>query len=455
MNILMKKKTAFLLLLFYNVITPCWAYHTEGTGENYSLYRLSQTEGSGVTMEIRDGTFYYTLNENDTISAGDHFQCTETCVVQFADGIVLVVEGTADFQGQRKTFTATEGANSAVGICLNDTPEATNFGNCTFIGVGVKYIGKSSGSLYACTFTDNNGNIGQSALVLGNSDTPYTISHCRFTNNPKAAIASAANIPSLVTIEDSEFLQNGTANGNTPQLNLTASSMVAVKNCDIVGDSEHTMVGGIGVSNFFATEGTDITIYNCRIRENRYGIGTVGPMSIRIEKNDLINNCHEVNPMNGGSGISLYDPYGQTEAILTGNYIEGSLWGITVIGCKKVNLGWLEKGGDYNPGGNVFKDNGNNGQLYDLYNNSANTVYAQANTWNVNEQTEEQIETVIFHKNDNPSLGEVIFWPAANTTDINRMHTHIQDADVYDLQGHKTAVRSKGIYIINGKKVVR
>ena len=78
-----------------------------------------------------------------------------------------------------------------------------------------------------------------------------------------------------------------------------------------------------------------------------------------------------------------------------------------------LNLGNLEDGDNYNPGGNVFINNGNNGVLYDLYNNSANTVYAQGNTWNVEVQDQESIEGVIYHKNDNSALGEVIFMPAA------------------------------------------
>jgi hypothetical protein len=200
----------------------------------------------------------------------------------------------------------------------------------------------------------------------------------------------------------------------------------------------------------------DITIRDCQIEDNRYGIGLVGPAArIVLDSNMLKNNRYETNPMNGGSGISLYDPYQQTEAVITGNHIEGSLWGVTVIGCKNVNLGCLDAGENYNPGGNVFKDNGNNGQLYDLYNNSTITVYAQGNTWNVSEQTEEQIETVIFHKNDNPALGQVIYMPAANTTSIKDIHTNVQNTAFYDLQGRKTKASSKGIYIVNGKKVVR
>jgi hypothetical protein len=46
----------------------------------------------------------------------------------------------------------------------------------------------------------------------------------------------------------------------------------------------------------------------------------VGPAAhIVIEGNTLKDNCHEQNAMNGGSGISLYDPYLQTSAIIKGN----------------------------------------------------------------------------------------------------------------------------------------
>lgn len=117
--------------------------------------------------------------------------------------------------------------------------------------------------------------------------------------------------------------------------------------------------------------------------------------------------------MNGGSGINVFDPYYTQNAIIKGNYIEGSLWGITVIGCNNVNIGKTNdpNAEDYNPGNNVFKDNGNGGALYDLYNNSSNLIYAQGNTWNVDEQTREKIETVIFHQADNEKLGKVVFMP--------------------------------------------
>lgn len=451
----MNKKIEVILLLLLVLSSPVRAYRTDGQGGIYSFYRLSQTEGSGVTMEIKDGTKYYTLSQNDTIAAGDTFDGSEACIVYFADKVTFVVEGKANFQGA-VTYAAKDDADGAVGICLDNTEEPTNFGGCTFMGVGVKFIGSSGGTLHSCTFADNNCSIGQAALILGDSDDEYVVSHCRFRENRKAAISSAANIFSKVVIEHSEFLQNGTANGNTPQLNLTASSKVEIVNCDIIGDPEHTMVGGIGISNFYGTSGNNVTINNCRIRDNRYGIGSVGTMDVSITKCDIINNSYETNPMNGGSGISLYDPYMKTTAMISDNIIERNLWGVTIIGCKDVNLGCIDQGESYNPGGNWFINNSNNGQPYDLYNNSTNTVYAQGNIWNTGPQTEEEIEKVIYHKHDDPSLGEVIYWPAKYGTGIQQTKTETEDRQtVYRLDGIQLPGLQKGLNIVHGKKVVR
>ncbi len=82
----------------------------------------------------------------------------------------------------------------------------------------------------------------------------------------------------------------------------------------------------------------------------------------------------------------------------------------------------------------------------------------------VSEQTEEQIESVIFHKHDNASLGEVIFMPAANTTGIDFVQRSTNNVQrIYDLQGRKinsqfsilNSQLKKGLYIVNGKKMVR
>ena len=137
--------------------------------------------------------------------------------------------------------------------------------------------------------------------------------------------------------------------------------------------------------------------------------------------------------------------YGQS-GIISGNYIEGHLWGITLIQCEDINCGEVDN--PDSPGGNVFKDNGNNGMAYDLYNNGRNKVYAQLNTWSVAEQTEELIETVISHFNDDPSLGEVIFMPAAEGDAVETVDALPSDARYFNLQGVEVSEPASGIYIM-------
>lgn len=134
--------------------------------------------------------------------------------------------------------------------------------------------------------------------------------------------------------------------------------------------------------------------------------------------------------------------------------------GQTVIGGGNVNIGKTEDSSaeDYNPGGNVFVDNGNGGVLYDLYNNGQNTIYAQGNKWNVAEQTEELIETVITHKNDNASLGEVIFMPPMGSSSVTDVATQ---GCYFDSLGKQVVAAAVGdgaqveVYATSGALVAR
>jgi hypothetical protein len=66
---------------------------------------------------------------------------------------------------------------------------------------------------------------------------------------------------------------------------------------------------------------------------------------------------------------------------------------------------------EYNIGKNIFSNNGNNGELFDLYNNNPNDVMAQNNHWGVPEQIEELIRTVIRDKANDSRYGIVTFMP--------------------------------------------
>lgn len=455
-----KRLTLFALMaaLACQVINAQDVFTTKGDGTTYNIKMLTGIAEAGIeTLPKDEGNAAmpkYGLTKSITIAEGDKFVMDSCIKLLFARDVHLTIEGEGDFSKAWSVYDVyDENEQTAASIRLK-SKAATFIDKCVFRHLGVEVMGEGAVQLRACSFLKHNGSTA-AALYFISAGAAATIDGCYFEDCQKAAIGSAANASQPMTINDCVIMNNSLANNNIPQINITAANPVNIIGGCVIGNTENTMVGGIGISNFMGYD-ADITIRDCQIEDNRYGIGLVGPAArIVLDSNMLKNNRYETNPMNGGSGISLYDPYQQTEAVITGNHIEGSLWGVTVIGCKDVNLGCLDAGENYNPGGNVFKDNGNGGELYDLYNNSTLTIYAQNNTWNVSQQTEEQIETVIFHKKDNPSLGEVIYWPAANSTDIRNGHNSEKNSAIYDLQGRKTTVLSKGIYIVNGKKVVR
>ena len=461
----MKKRrfilTILLATLVCQVINAQDVFTTKGDGTTYNIKMLTNIAEAGIEPLPKDegdaAMPKYGLTKSITIANGDKFVMDSYIELLFGRDVHLTIEGEGDFSKAWSVFGVYDDNEQTAASLRIKSQTEMKIDQCVFRYLGVEVMGEGAVNLRACSFLKHNGSTA-AALYFMTAGASATIDGCYFEDCQKAAIGSAANASRPMTINESVFMNNSTANNNIPQINITAANPINILGGTVDGNPEHTMVGGIGISNFMGYD-ADITIRGCQIEDNRYGIGLVGPAArVVIDGNRLKNNRYEVNPMNGGSGISFYDPYMKTCAIVKGNHIEGSLWGITVIGCKDVNLGRTdvaEDNGLYNPGGNVFKDNGNGGVLYDLYNNSVNTVYAQGNTWNVGEQTEEQIETVIYHKKDNASLGEVIYWPAASATGINSMHVIEQNADIYDLQGRKTTVTAKGIYIVNGKKVAR
>ena len=418
-------------------------------------------EGSGV---VKEGDSYV-LSGIVTIEETDTFNIDDGVVVEFADDAELVIKGFADLcsNGAPTILRRHGDSNNCIGIQVASN-QMTKVANIHFDHVGLRGATPAGMRVSNCVFSNHNG-IVSSALFLGSDGASFTIEDCVFDHCLKAAVGGAANFSCPVIIDGCQFLHNSQANGNVPQLNLTSASEVTLRNCKVLGDSTLNMVGGIAIANWFGSSGHKVFISNCDIRDNRYGITTMGVMDVIITDNQIVNNHFETNPNNGGSGISLYDPYLKQTAMVSGNHIENSLWGVTVIGCGKVNLGNVDvptDSPDYNFGGNVFKDNGNNGVQYDLYNNSVNTVYAQGNIWSVPTQDEASIEEVIYHQVDNNALGLVIFMPAGNPARMEvpdngkprRQQNGIYKLDGTRIKGNDLNLLPKGVYIVNGRKMV-
>ena len=458
----MKKFYAFLALAAVATGAMADDFVSDGTGNVYTFNALSQIEGTGVTLQ-EDGS--YLVSANFTIAEGDVLQLDNNAIIKMANGVQITIDGDANFTPADTAVVTrdAEGSNPK-GFWMLGENGNTNLKNVTFEYVGVVFGGANS-RLYAdnCTFTLHNGKSSSSGALSFNSSCDNNIvENCYFIENTVNAIGNGANSPVGVTISNCLFWHNTTSNRNKPQINLACAGPYDVRIIDneVIG-GQFTMSGGIGVSNMMGLGHTGkVYIEDNYITDNRYGITTIGSIDAIIRNNVMIDNCYETNPNNGGSCVSIYDSSSSSNIYMEGNWMEGGLWGITVpTGAPNINLGKVEdpEAEDYNPGNNTFVNNGNGGVLYDLFNNGTATIWAQGNTWNVPEQTEENIEEVIYHQVDDPSKGLVIFMPAheegpSAVEEINAAQQ--QDNRYYNLMGIPTEAPTSGIYIHNGKKIL-
>lgn len=388
----------------------------------YTMSALAKVAASGVT-EIEPGV--YAMAKDVTISAGNTFSLSGTKTIKMADGVRLTINCSPDLQpASRVTITRASDQDKPQGIVIDYDATAiepnVKASNIDFEYVALRNSGSTGLDVDNCSFSYANGALNSvAALSIGNTNVTYNVTNCRFTQCTVPAIAGAANYYCGLNIKGCTFTDNNSSNTNKPQLNLTVggSLPVVIDDCVFEG-AGRDKVGAIGVGNLLAANADNkVYISNCDIRDHRYGITGTGPMYMEIRDCVIVDNNHETNPMQGGSGISLAGYNYGLDAVVSGCHIENSLWGITLVQCRNVTLG--EVGNPASPGNNVFVNNGNGGVPYDLYNNGTTDVMAQNNTWSVPEQTEANIETVIFHKPDNDKLGLVTFMPAKDKAGIN------------------------------------
>ena len=458
----MKKIYSLLLMAAVAVGAMADDFVTDGTGNVYTFNALSQIEGTGVTVQD-DGS--YLVSADFTIAEGDVLRLENNDVIKMADGVRITLDGDADFAPADTAVVTRDAEDSKPkGFWMMGENGNANLKNVTFEYVGVVFGGLNS-SLHAdnCTFTLHNGKSSSSgALSFNASCGGNIVENCYFIENTLNAIGNGASNPVGIIIRDCLFWHNTTDNRNKPQINLTCAGDydVYITGNQVIG-GQFTMSGGIGVSNMMGMGHTGkVYIEDNYITENRYGITTIGSMDAIIKNNVMIDNCYETNPNNGGSCVSIYDSSSSSNIYMEGNWMEGGLWGITVpTGAPNINLGKVEdpEAEDYNPGSNTFVNNGNSGVLYDLFNNGTATIWAQGNTWNVAEQTEENIEEVIYHQVDDPSKGLVIFMPAhqEGPSSVEEIEAAQQaDGLYYNLMGQPVSAPAAGIYIHNGKKIL-
>ena len=446
----MKKTLLFLIAIFTIVISAYGQWVSPGNGTTYTFPDLVEVTEGVVTV----GENGFLVNADLTISAGDVLKIDNQALrVDLAD-VLVTINGSM----------ICENTNRAKFYGLNETNHfSMRFENATGCNIKMMYFSDGAGIKVIesdVTFDDVKfvyftRDYSNAVIDVFNCDP--TIKDCYFMLNHGSAISSPANGQSSPQILNCDFDTNVTDNVNTPQINLGPGGNDTIR---IVGNEIYTImapwyVGGLSIADLMGNGSTKVLLKDNIIRENRYGYNQQGQtISSVIEGNQFINNNHEDNAMNGGSGISIYGTSANNKAVLRNNVITGNLWGITAIYMHDIDLG-TENDWGYNE----IHDNGNGGAIYDLYNNSACDIMAVGNDWDAH--SIERIEEHIYHKNDDPSLGLVTFYPFVGSEGIDEIYGDniLKDNRVYTIEGRclgtEIPENFKGVYILNGKKYVK
>jgi hypothetical protein len=399
------KKLFFLFTMLLSAVVINAQYTTPGSGVHFTIDSLVAYSSGAVTF---DPNGQYTFHQDVTLSATDTLSIIFDAEINMADDVLVTVEGTmivnplsgiVFFKAQNDHFK---------GFRFEDSPGSL-FWRTYFKKAGGIRLLSSDVVFIFCDFTEFDQqyttgtiNISQSAPV---------IQHCSFTYNDGPAVMSAANGNASPQIINCEIRYNVAANGNTPQINLGTSGADSIRiiGNTIEGSPDNFRAGGIALTTL-AGGSIAARVENNHIFNNRYGITVFGNnIGAVLYKNGIYNNNTENLPMQGGSGINIYGNE-TNRVILTQNGISGNLWGISLQGTPAPNIGCLDST-DYNPGNNEISGNGNEGAVYDLYNNTPNDIMAQNNYWGtINPSV---VELHIFHQPDNPELGLVTYLPLA------------------------------------------
>ena len=404
------KILGLLAILIFLCFPAFSQYETPGTGINWELNDLVSNSSGAVTFQ--EGVYFF--NEDILVSVQDTFEILTDEVIKIDQGKLFTVNGVllAD-PPTGITFTAIDTTQNFLGFRFEES-SASLMNKCKIeFGGGIKLI-ESDMIFENCILRKNNVENSTGAINLFHSSP--LISYSDFHLNKGPAIMSGANSESSPKIYFNTISHNNILNQNMPQINLGTSQ--ANDSIWIVGNTIqgfYDNAGGIAISTL-AGGNLKCVIQGNIIVDNRYGIAVYGnDISSVIEDNIILDNNIQGDPMQGGSGINFWGNETNV-SLVSKNTISGNLWGVTIQGTAQPNLGQIEQD-SVNIGKNLIFENGNEGEIYALYNNTPNDIFAENNYWG--SYNIDTVEINIFHQPDDASLGFVDYLPIKDyVTDV-------------------------------------
>lgn len=411
LNINFEMKLFLILLsviLFSNVYPN---YSTPGTGKSWNLDSLVSNSSGDVTFVSGS----YLFNDTITISQSDTIIIISNSVLKFGPSVFIDIFGTLIINPQDSVkITAQDTTLKFLGLKFEEFSDASMLRKTIFeYGNGIRLLDCDM-LIDSCIIRYNTLNNAFSSSAINLFRSNATISNNKIFRNRRSAIGSGANIASSPIIINNLIYENNTENANVPQINFgaTGTNPMIIRGNTIIGLFDNC--GGIS----FLPVGSipSAIIENNIIKHNRYGIAIAGSNSnVYINNNIIDSNNIQGLPNLGGSGINFNG--GSTQiSIVTRNKIRGNLWGITIQSTAKPNFGDLSSPDTTDAGLNEIYHNGNSGKIFDLFNNTPDSIKAENNYWGTNNI--DSVESHIFHKPDSSVLGFVDYLPIRLLTGI-------------------------------------
>ncbi|MBS1514473.1 MAG: T9SS type A sorting domain-containing protein [Bacteroidetes bacterium] len=395
-------------------------YSTPGSGKRWSLDSL-------VTYSAGDVTFSnntYLFNDTITISQSDTLFILKNATIKFAAGVFVDINGVMRvLPPDSVKITAQDTAAKFLGLKFEDFSDGSVLKKTIFeYGCAIRML-TCDILIDSCIIRNNTLNSSfSSSGVITFFQSNSTVSRCKIYGNRSAALQSGANIASSGQILFNEIYDNVTANGNTPQINWGATNTtppMIIKGNSIRGGL-YTNSGGI---SFLPIGSANVIIEDNIIKKNRYGIAfAASTITAYVNNNIIDSNNIQGSPSLGGSGINFNSPTAMN-VICARNKIRGNLWGITIQGGAKPNIGNIVNSDTTDIGLNQIYWNGNSGKIYDLYNNTPDSIKAQNNFWGTT--ILDSVEAHIFHRPDSTTLGFVDYLPIRVVTETVSQNSSI------------------------------
>lgn len=403
-----------LIVLLSGISFP--QFITPGTAVVWNMDSLVARSGGTVTGAFPN----YQINNLVTVSAGDRVIIGPGTIVTFTstsagfeiNGMFTALGGPEN----RIIFTASsqDSLGAYQGFRFNDTSVDSlckiQFADINFAYYGMRAVDASPTYEYVYLFKCRRG------IQLSGSNA--TIRHSKIQRSYEYGITMTLGSSPLIewNIISDNNTQNtspknqisiGTQGNNSPTIRYNK-----------ISNSVYWRTGGISISALFSGSSSSAVIAYNEIFNNSFGIALAGgDITAKIHHNKIYNNNINPDPNTSGSGINC-NGTSVNKPVISHNEIFGNHWGITIQNSTTIqegpapNIGDVTNADTTDDGYNKIYNNGNNAQVFDLFNNCTNDVKAQNNDWGVYDSL--SIEGHIVHKADSSLRGTVIFMPFRN-----------------------------------------